>query len=88
METFLDELLAADHAATGWTGGAQVVGHSGGGMLTFPVLNRRPELFHSLLFTASGTMATSKALPGLSVYGCKDNRLGANKTMFTPDNWL
>lgn len=88
LERFLEELLQKECRAGIWSGGAQLMCHSNGGIVTFPVVRRRPELFHSMLWAASGSLANVSMLPDLSVKKHSNNMLGGNGTMMTPDRWL
>jgi len=82
LATFLRKILE------GKTTGAQVVAHSMGGLITFPLLNESPELFHSVLFGASALGGGVSFLPDLSIPG-KDNMLGPfNSSTLTPKHWL
>lgn len=65
----------------------QVIGHSMGCLITLHVLNRRPDLFHSVLFGA-GAMAPSFTLTeDMSLRGGV-NTIVRNTTMFTPAQHL
>lgn len=61
----------------------QVISHSMGGLITLSVLNRRPELFHSVLFGAGMLSPHAGILKDLSIVGEK-NVIGRNTTMFSP----
>ena len=65
----------------------QVIGHSMGCLITLHVLNRSPQIFHSVLFGAAAL--------GPSIRLCKDfsliggvNRVGLNDAIFTPSQHL
>lgn len=68
--------------------GAQVVCHSMGAMIAFALLNRRPELFHSVLLAAPAVMGGCIFLEDLSIPGAGNTVGGWNTTMMTPRHWL
>ena len=84
IETFLEQVIKE----TGSKQGVQVVCHSMGGLITFPVLNRRPELFHSVLFAAAALGGGISFLRDLAERD-EGNGMGPiNKSMFTPERWV
>ena len=83
----LEEFLEGVIEETGSTQGVQVVCHSMGGLITFPVINRRPELFHSVLFAAAALGGGVSFLRDLAEPG-HGNAMGpVNDGMFTPERW-
>jgi pimeloyl-ACP methyl ester carboxylesterase len=62
---------------------AQVVAHSMGCLVTLSVLNKHPELFHSILFGAAAFSPNVSILKDFSLLGGK-NSVVKNTTMFTP----
>jgi len=68
--------------------GVQVVCHSNGALVTLPLLNRRPDLFHSILFCSPQVTATVGTLEDVSAEGSQGNRMGMNSSMLTPTKWL
>jgi pimeloyl-ACP methyl ester carboxylesterase len=85
LERFLEAILR--HDESGWTGGVQVICHSNGALVTFPVLNRRPELFHSVLFAAGALRGGVGFIRDLSIKGL-GNKMAFNSTMMTPKHWI
>lgn len=65
----------------------QVVGHSMGCLITLHLLNRRPELFHSVLFGAGAMAPNISLLEDLSVIGGM-NTIMNNKQIFNPGQHL
>ena len=61
----------------------QVIGHSMGCLITLHLLNKRPELFHSILFGAGAMSPNASLLHDFSIMGEK-NTIVKNTTMFTP----
>lgn len=61
----------------------QVVGHSMGCLITLNVLNRHPELFHSILFGAGAMAPNATVIADFSMMGGK-NVIVKNSTTFTP----
>ena len=84
LERFLEQVIED----TGSEDGVQVVCHSMGGLITFPVLNRRPELFHSVLFAAAALGGGASFLRDLAELD-QGNAMGPlNNAMFTPERWV
>jgi len=83
----LEDFLASVVKESGYVGGAQVVCHSMGNCIMFPVLNRRPELFHSVLLAAPALGPDVTVLRDISALG-PWNKLGLNSTLCTPTRWL
>ena len=88
LEAFVMKLLNQERAAGVWDGKAQIMVHSNGGLVSWPVVQRRPELFHSVLWAASGALGNVSFLPDLSIRGYPGNALSGNTTMMTPLHWL
>ena len=89
MEEFLESVLEKDFKRTGWDGGVQVIAYSYGALITIPVLNRRPDLFHSTLFIGAAANHGTNLLPDLCQWGGLENTMPpANRTMMTPKNWI
>ena len=84
LERFLEKVLREDDSA--YDGGVQVVCHSNGALVAFPVVNRRPELFHSFLGVGAAFRGGMTFLPNNCIPG-GGNTLGPNTTMFTPRHW-
>ena len=82
LEKFLERV-----AAGGSQQRCQVVAHSMGSLVVVPVLNRRPELFHSVLFVAGAMGSGIGFLPDLSLHQCSGNYTGLNKTLLGPGVW-
>ena len=61
LEAFLEKVFVETGSAS------QLIVHSNGGVVTFPVVNRRPELFHSVLWAASGCLGSVNFLKELSI---------------------
>eukprot|EP00762_Andalucia_godoyi_P000009 ANDGO_02242.mRNA.1 hypothetical protein len=78
FEEFLDGILNQEPKKTK---GCQVIAHSNGGAITYALLQKRPDLFHSICF------ASVPFRPG--VYGMPDlhvgNKVGFNKTLLSAD---
>jgi pimeloyl-ACP methyl ester carboxylesterase len=85
LEAFIDTELAR---RGGDPRGAQVVVHSNGAVVAWPLLNRRPELFHSLLLIAPAFSGGVSFLPDISRAGDAGNSNAFNTTMMTPEHWL
>lgn len=68
--------------------GVQVVAHSMGCLITFPIVNRRADLFHSCLFAAGAMGPLFAFLPDVSELGGKNMMGPFNRTMLTPERWL
>lgn len=64
-----------------------VIGHSMGCLITLHVLNRRPELFHSVLFGAGAMSPNFSLTEDLSIIGGM-NAIVNNATMFNPSQHL
>lgn len=88
LEAFLEKVLLKEREANLWHGGVQVVCHSNGGVVTYPVIVRKPQLFQSVLWAASGTLGGVGFLADLSVKGHEGNLMSGNDSMMTPDLWL
>jgi hypothetical protein len=88
LEAFLEDVLQKDKLESGWTGGVQIVCHSNANaaLITFPVINRRPELFHSYLGAAPATRGGMTFLSNMCTKGGSSTILG-NTTMLTPWHW-
>jgi pimeloyl-ACP methyl ester carboxylesterase len=81
LEDFLDAILKEGQRA-------QMVCHSMGALITLPLLNRRPELFNSVLLAAPATGPDISCLRDMSEVG-QNNQMGPfNSTMMTPWHWL
>ena len=61
----------------------QVVAHSMGCLITLSVLNRRPEIFHSILFGAGAMAPNASIIKDFSLLGGM-NTIVRNTTMFNP----
>jgi len=61
----------------------QVIAHSMGCLITLSLLNKRPDLFHSVLFGAPAYCPNVSVLEDLSLPG-RVNVIGANRTIFSP----
>lgn len=61
----------------------QVIGHSMGCLITLNVLNRAPELFHSIIFGAGAMSPSASMIKDYSLIG-ENNVTVKNSTMFTP----
>ena len=68
--------------------GAQLICHSNGALVAFPVMNRRPELFHSVVLAAGATAGGVAMLPELSVPGVGSSNVSGNTSMITPAHWF
>lgn len=64
----------------------QVIAHSMGGIISLSLLNRRPELFHSVLFGAAAYGRSMAILEDVSLPR-RQNAIGRSK-MFTPETQL
>jgi pimeloyl-ACP methyl ester carboxylesterase len=84
----LEAFIEAELAKHPGTQGAQVIAHSNGGMVTWPLVNRRPDLFHSLLLVAPAIAGNAAIMPDLSLATEPGNKVAFNKTMQTPSHWL
>ena len=84
LEAFIEAQLKKRRSKQG----AQVVVHSNGALLSWPVLNRRPELFHSLLLIAPAFTGNVGFMPDVSTTGDENNAVAFNKSMQTPEHWL
>ena len=85
LEAFIDAELAS---RGGDPRGAQVVAHSNGAVVAWPLVNRRSELFHSLLLIAPAFSGAVSFLPDISRAGDAGNKLAFNSTMMTPEHWM
>jgi hypothetical protein len=65
----------------------QVIAHSMGCLITLSVLNRRPEIFHSILFGAAAFSPNMSVLEDHSLPG-NMNAMVKNSTMFSPKKHL
>lgn len=68
--------------------GVQVAAHSNGAVVVWPLLNRRPELFHSLLLIAPAFSGGVSFMPDISRAGDAGNKNAFNTTMMTPEHWM
>ena len=65
----------------------QVIGHSMGCLIALHVLNRNPELFHSVLFGAGALSPNFSLMEDMSYVG-GENKIGLNDKMFNPSQHL
>jgi pimeloyl-ACP methyl ester carboxylesterase len=65
----------------------QVIGQSMGCLIALHVLNRNPELFHSVLFGAGAISPTFSLMEEISFFGGL-NKVGLNDKMFNPSQHL
>eukprot|EP00956_Cyclotella_meneghiniana_P001816 scaffold1997_cov79-Cyclotella_meneghiniana.AAC.1 len=84
FEAFL-EGIRSQYSKTGVL--PQVIGHSMGCLITLHVLNRRPDLFHSVLFGAGALAPNFSLLEDYSIIGGV-NTIIRNNAMFTPSQHL
>jgi len=85
LERFIEDVIQ-NHS--GPAKAVQVVAHSMGCLITLPLLNRRPELFHSVLFAAAAYKPGIGFMQDVSEPGNGNMTGPFNKTMFTPQMWL
>ena len=83
LEAFLTDVLED----CGYDGGAQVLCHSNGATVSWPVVNRRPDLVHSVVFAAGALRGGLSALHEMSE-PTPANTLSGNRTMLKPANWF
>eukprot|EP00639_Heterosigma_akashiwo_P035986 CAMPEP_0194742006 /NCGR_PEP_ID=MMETSP0296-20130528/98364_1 /TAXON_ID=39354 /ORGANISM="Heterosigma akashiwo, Strain CCMP2393" /LENGTH=453 /DNA_ID=CAMNT_0039653777 /DNA_START=49 /DNA_END=1410 /DNA_ORIENTATION=+ len=76
LEAFLDRVSAQHEGAP-----VQVLGHSMGGLITLPVLNRRPELFAGVVFAGVPFGTGPQYLSDVHV----GYKAGLNARMFCPE---
>mmetsp|Transcript_26151 Transcript_26151/g.31650 ORF Transcript_26151/g.31650 Transcript_26151/m.31650 type:complete len:387 (-) Transcript_26151:239-1399(-) len=79
FETFLETAIKNDFGGQA----PQVIGHSMGCLVTLSTLNRRPELFHSVLFGAAAFSPNLSVMKDLSLTK-RMNVIVKNSTLFTP----
>jgi pimeloyl-ACP methyl ester carboxylesterase len=83
LEAFLTDVL---QRYRGYTGGAQILCHSNGACVTFPVVNRRPDLVHSVVFAAGALGGGASTLHDMSEPDAPPNNQNGNRTMLQPPN--
>ncbi|KAL9191569.1 hypothetical protein ACHAXT_001275 [Thalassiosira profunda] len=81
LEAFLEDVKRETGRA------AQLIGHSMGCLITLHVLNRRPDLFHSVLFGAGAMSPNLSLTEDYSIVG-GPNAIAMSKNMFTPSQHL
>ena len=66
----------------------QLICHSAGALVTFPLLNRRPELVHSILFAAGALDQGMLLCQDMSTTGGRNTLSPFQKHMITPSTWV
>jgi len=84
LEYFIDSVIRNHRGSTKCV---QVVAHSFGGLVTLLLLNRRPEMFHSVIFAGAAYSPGVTFLKDM----CEDgphNVMGLNSTLTSARMWL